>query len=125
MVKVLAHTITEVVGTFEKSKNFGFVVPDNQRITCDIFIPLERTKGAVTGHKVVAEITDYGKGRKNPEGKITEILGHRNDPGTDILSIIKAYHLPTEFPERVMNQAEQVAKPVSEADRQGRFDLRE
>ena len=125
VVKVLAHTITEVVGTFEKSKNFGFVVPDNQRITCDIFIPLERTKGAVTGHKVVAEITDYGKGRKNPEGKITEILGHRNDPGTDILSIIKAYQLPTEFPERVMNQAERVAKPVSEADRQGRLDLRE
>jgi len=125
IVKVLAHSITEVVGTFEKNKNFGFVIPDNQRITCDIFIPLERSKGAVTGHKVVAEITDYGKGRKNPEGKIIEILGHSNDPGTDILSIVKAYQLPTEFPERVLNQAERVAKPVSVADMQGRLDLRE
>jgi len=125
IVKILAHSITEVVGTFEKSKHFGFVVPDNQRITWDIFIPLEKTKGAVTGHKVVVEITDYGKGRKSPEGKVMEILGHGNDPGTDILSIIKAYQLPAKFPERVLNQAERVAKPVSKADMQGRLDLRE
>lgn len=123
--KVLSHGITEVVGTFEKSKSFGFVVPDNQRITKDIFVPLEHTKGAVTGHKVVVELTDYGTGRKNPEGRVVEILGHQNDPGTDILSIVRAYQIPTEFPERVLNQAERVAKPVSEADRQGRLDLRQ
>ncbi len=125
VVAVLAHGITEVVGTFERSKNFGFVVPDNQRIGKDIFVPLERSKRAVTGHKVVVELTDYGKGRKNPEGRVTEILGHANDPGTDILSIVRAYDLPAEFPERVLNQAERVAKPVSEADFEGRLDLRD
>jgi ribonuclease R len=125
IVEILAHSITEVVGTFEKSKNFGFVVPDNQRITCDIFIPLEHSRGAVTGHKVVVEITDYGKGRRNPEGRVTEILGHSSDPGTDVLSIVKAYQIPVEFPEKVLNQAERVAKPVSEADMQGRMDLRD
>ncbi len=125
VVEVLAHGIRSVVGTFEKSKNFGFVIPDNQRITRDIFIPLEHTKGAVTGHKVVAELMDYGTGRKNPEGRVTEILGHSSDPGTDILSIVRAYQIPTEFSEKVLNQAERNAKPVSEADMWGRMDLRE
>ncbi len=125
VVEVLAHGIRSVVGTFEKSKNFGFVIPDNQRITRDIFIPLEHTKGAVTGHKVVAELTDYGTGRMNPEGRVTEILGHSSDPGTDILSIVRAYQIPTEFSEKVLNQAERNAKPVSEADMWGRMDLRE
>ncbi len=125
ITKILAHSVTQVVGTFEKSKSYGFVIPDNQRITKDIFIPLEHTRGAVTGHKVVVELTDYGAGRKSPEGKVIEILGHSNDPGTDILSIVRAYDLPVEFPERVLNQAERVAKPVSEADMQGRTDLRD
>lgn len=125
ITKVLSHSVTEVIGTFERSKNFGFVIPDNQRINRDIFIPLERTRGAVTGQKVTAEITDYGRGRKNPEGKITRILGEASDPETEVLSVIMAYGLPTEFPERVENQAERVAKPVSEADREGRLDLRE
>lgn len=125
ITKVLAHSVTEVIGTFERSKNFGFVIPDNQRINRDIFIPLERTRGAVTGQKVTAEITDYGRGRKNPEGRITQILGEASDPETEVLSIIMAYGLPMEFPERVENQAERVAKPVSAADRAGRLDLRE
>lgn len=125
ITKVLAHSVTEVIGTFERSKNFGFVIPDNQRINRDIFIPLERTRGAVTGQKVTAEITDYGRGRKNPEGRIAQILGEASDPETEVLSIIMAYGLPTEFPERVENQAERVAKPVSAADRAGRLDLRE
>lgn len=125
VIQVLSHSITEVVGTFEKSKSFGFVVPDNQRITRDIFIPLEHTRGAVNGHKVVAELTDYGAGQKSPEGRVIEILGHSNDPGTDILSIVRAYQIPMEFPERVLNQAERNAKPVSEADMRGRMDLRE
>lgn len=125
ILQVLSHSVTEVVGTFEKSKSFGFVVPDNQRITRDIFIPLEHTRGAVSGHKVVVELTDYGAGRKSPEGRIIEILGHSNDPGTDILSIVRAYQIPMEFSEKVLNQAERIAKPVSEADRQGRLDLRQ
>ena len=125
ITKVLSHGVTEVIGTFEKSKNFGFVVPDNQRINRDIFIPLERARGAVTGQKVTAEITDYGKGRKNPEGRVTKILGEASDPATEVLSIILAYGIPAEFPEKVLHQAERVASPVSEADRKGRLDLRE
>ncbi len=74
-------------------------MPDNQKLAQDIFIPIERSKGAVDGHKVVVEITDYGKNGKKPEGKIVEILGHINDPGTDILSIVRGFDLPTEFPE--------------------------
>lgn len=125
IVRVVERTMTHIVGTYEKSKNFGFVRPDNTRISCDVFIPIERSKGAVTGHKVVVELTDYGKGGRNPEGKVVEILGHINDPGVDILSIVKGYDLPMEFPEKVLNQAERVAKEVSEADMAGRRDLRD
>ena len=124
VVKVMSHAITQVVGTFEKNKAFGFVVPDNQKIAQDIFVSKERSKGAVTGHKVVVEITDYGKSGRKPEGKVVEILGHINDPGVDIMSIVKAYDLPVAFPEKVLNQAERVAQDVSEADMNGRVDLR-
>lgn len=122
---ILMHGIEQVVGTYDKCKSFGFVIPDNEKLNTDIFIPVERSKGAVTGHKVVAQITDYGDTKHKPEGKIIEILGHVNDPGVDILSIVKGFALPTEFPERVLNQAERVAKEVSEADRAGRKDLRQ
>lgn len=124
VVRVLAHEITELVGNYEKSSNFGFVVPDNLRFTKDIFIPAEFSRGAVNGHKVLVEITDYGSKNKNPEGRIKQIIGHINDPGTDILSIVYAYELPMEFPDKVMNQAEKVSSDVSQADREGRLDLR-
>lgn len=124
IIRILERGITQLVGTYEKGKSFGFVRPDNTKIACDIFVPAERSKGAVTGHKVVVEITKYGKENKNPEGRIVEILGHVNDPGVDILSIVKGYELPVEFPEKVLNQAERVAKEVSPADREGRRDLR-
>lgn len=127
VVNILERGLKTVVGTFERGKSFGFVVPDNKKLPDDIYIPLERSKGAVDGHKVVVEITDYGKGYKGkrPEGKIIEILGHINDPGVDILSIVKGFDLPTEFSERVLNQAERVAKDVSLADMEGRKDLRQ
>lgn len=124
IVRVLSHGTTRLVGYFQKNKNFGFVIPDNQRFVKDVFVPLERSKGAVTGHKVVVELTKYGGENKKPEGKIVEILGHVNDPGTDIMSIVKGYDLPMEFPEKVLNQAERVAKDVSAADMAGRMDIR-
>lgn len=124
IVKVLEHGKTTIVGTYEASKTFGFVVPDNARFTQDIFVPLEHSMGAVAGHKVLVEITEFGGNGKKPEGKIAEILGHINDPGTDILAIAKDYELPMEFSEKVLNQAMRVAKPVSEADMAGRLDLR-
>ena len=125
ITKILSHGTTTLVGYFQKNKSFGFVIPDNQRFVQDVFVPLERSKGAVTGHKVVVELTKYGDNNKKPEGKVIEILGHVNDPGVDIMSIVKGYDLPTEFPEKVLNQAERVAKDVSTADMAGRMDLRE
>ena len=126
VVRILARGMTQVVGTYEVSRNnYGFVIPDNSKLPSDIFIPKENSKGAVTGSKVVAEITSYGGEDRNPEGKIVEILGHVNDPGVDILSIVKGYEIPAVFGERVMNQAERVAGEVSEADRAGRRDLRD
>ncbi len=124
VTKILARGIEEVVGTYEENKNFGFVCPDNLKFSQDIFIPLRDSKGAVDGHKVVVKITDYGSERRNPEGKVVEILGHVNDPGTDILSIVKGFDLPCEFSEKVLNQAERVGKEVSDQDREGRLDLR-
>lgn len=124
IVKILSHGLTKVVGTYQKSKSFGFVIPDLEKISTDIYIPAEGSKGAVTGHKVVVELTDYGDDKHKPEGRITEILGHVNDPGVDILSIVKGYDLPVEFEEKLLNQAERVGKPVPEADMAGRRDLR-
>lgn len=125
VVKIIARGINQIVGTYQSSKNFGFVVPDNGKLPCDIFVPVERSKGAVNGHKVVVELTDYGSDHKNPEGKVVEILGHINDPGVDIMSIVRGYELPVEFGEKVMNQVERVAREVSEADMAGRRDLRD
>ncbi len=125
IVKILKRGTSQLVGYYERSKNFGFVRADSAKFAKDIFIPHERSKGAVTGHKVVVELTSYGGEGKKPEGKIVEILGHSNDPGVDILSIIKGYDLPIEFPEKVLNQAERISTPVTEADRKNRTDLRE
>lgn len=126
IINVISRANNTVVGTFSKERNhYGFVIPDNQRINQDIFVPVERSKGAQDGHKVVVEISDYGNDHRSPEGKIIEILGHINDPGVDILSVIRGYDIPHEFPERVMNQAERVNDEVSEADMAGRRDLRD
>ena len=162
--RVLDRANRTVVGYYQKSKSYGFVVPDNRRIGQDIFIPQGKDLGAVTGHKVVVEITSYGtegkgsgrrggelsggkgpdgrggklsgekgldgRGRelsagKSPEGVVTEILGHVNDPGVDILSLVRAYDLPEEFPHEVMGQAGRMPDEVTEKERAGRKDLRE
>lgn len=125
ITNIVARGFSTLVGTFQKSSNFGFVIPDNAKMVTDIFISQERSKGAVEGHKVVVELTEYGSDTKKPEGKIIEILGHINDPGVDIMSIIRGYDLPTEFNEKVMNQTERVSSEVSEADMLGRLDLRD
>ena len=125
IVTVVNRGMTQIVGTFESCKSYGFVIPDNPKISADIYIAKEHKKGAVDGHKVIVELTDYGKPGRNPEGKVVEILGHKNDPGVDILSLVHAYGLNVEFPERVMNQAEKVYDEIIEADYAGREDLRD
>ena len=122
---VIKRAHETLVGTYDKSANrYGFVKPDNSRINRDIFIPLERSLNALDGQKVVCEIIDYGTERQSPEGRITEILGYVDEPGVDILSVIRGFDLPAEFPERVLNQANRVPDAVSESDLRGRRDLR-
>ena len=123
--RIVKRGTDRIVGLYQESRNFGFVIPDNERYTRDIFVPKEDSGGAVNGHKVVVELVSYGTDRKSPEGKVVEILGHISDPGTDILSIVKGYDLPVEFPEKVMRQAERVPDRISDADMQGRTDLRD
>ena len=126
VVDILEHSTNIVVGTYDAAKNrFGFVIPDNCRFSQDIFIPIENSMGAADGHKVVVEITDYGTAQKSPEGKVIEILGHIGDPGVDILSILKAYNVAGDFPEKVMNQAEKVPNELIDTDYNKRVDLRE
>lgn len=124
IVRVISHGVTRVVGLYEKCKNFGFVRPDNQRYLTDIYIPAGGEAGAMEGSKVVVELTSYGGEHMKPEGRVAEVIGHVNDPGTDILSIVMDMGIKTEFPEKVLNQAARVGKPVSEADCAGRRDLR-
>ncbi len=125
IVNILERGRSELVGTFEKSKNFGFVIPDNQKFGKDIFIPKEFTKGAVSGHKVVVRITNYGDEAQNPEGKVLEILGHVNDPGVDIMSVIKAYDIPVDFPEEVMRSLNHVPEEIDQKETANRLDIRE
>ena len=113
VIRVLEHANEEVVGYYQKNKNFGFVIPDNQKLAMGIFIPQGCDMGAVTGHKVVVKITDFGSEKHKPEGRVTEIIGHVNDPGTDILSIVRAYGLPEAFPQEVMEEIEDIPDHVT------------
>ncbi len=124
IIKVLDKGFKHIVGTFEQSKSFGFVIPDEKRMYKDIFIPKKYTMGAVTGHKVVVEIIKQAEEGKKPEGKVTEIIGHINDPGVDILSIIKQFDLPTDFDDLVYKQIENIPSEVLEEEKIDRFDLR-
>lgn len=126
IVRIVERANKQVVGTYQDEKFYGIVISDDKRLTKEIFIPKGANMGAVDGHKVVVEIVRYPEtGRGNPEGKVIEILGHKNDPGVDILSIIRKYQLPEAFPEDVMEEAEQVPETISEEEIQGRRDLRD
>lgn len=123
VVKVLERGTKEIVGTFQREADYGFVLCDNQKFSKDVYISPKNSIGIRDGEKVVAEITDYGSPRRKPEGRITEKLGNLHSPGADILAIVKSYQIPSEFPERVLNQAMRVPDHVQEADRSGREDL--
>ncbi|MGE6257473.1 ribonuclease R [Heyndrickxia sporothermodurans] len=125
VVRILERGITEIVGTYTESKYFGFVIPDDKKFGSDIFIPKSANKGAVEGHKVVVQLTAYPEGRKNAEGEVVQILGHKNDPGVDILSVIYKYGLPQAFPEEVLQQANDVPESIDENEIGNRRDLRD
>jgi ribonuclease R len=125
VIRIVKRGVEEIVGTFMDSKNFGFVVPDDKRIPNDVFIPKESTKGAVDGHKVLVKITAYPEGRNSAEGEVIEILGHKNDPGVDIISVIYKHGLPKEFPSDALQQAENVPDQINPDEITDRRDLRE
>ena len=127
IVNIISRAITDVVGTYEsagKMGSYGFVIPDDNKITDDIFIPSDSRMSVPDGMKVVVHIEKYGDRFHNCEGRITELIGMKDDPGVDIESVIRSYGLPGEFKPNVLKQADNVAKPVSEADMAGRRDLR-
>jgi ribonuclease R len=124
IIRILERGVKEIVGTYTESKNFGFVIADDKKIANDIFIPKNASNGAVEGHKVVVRLTTYPEGRMSAEGEVIDILGHKNDPGVDILSVIHKHGLPGPFPEEVIKQANDVPETISEEDVKGRRDLR-
>ena len=125
IIRILSRANDKIVGTFEKSPHFGFVVPDDKRIYQDIFIPKEQMNGAKTGQKVVAKVTDWPEKRRNPEGKIIEVLGNSDKPGVDILSIIKKYDLPLEFKEDVEEYTASIPEEIPDIEYKRRRDLRD
>ena len=124
VLKVIERGTHDIVGTYQSSGKYGFVVPDNQRFSKDIFVQKERSLGAVSGHKVVVRITDYGDEKRKPEGAIIKIIGHINDPGTDILSIVEGFEIPSEYPVEVMKQLDSIPSEVDSKDYAGRKDIR-
>ena len=124
IIKIIRHEKNTVVGTFQKNRNFGFVVPDDKNFGTDIFISKANWGKARNRHKVLVQITKYPEKGKNAEGKIIEVLGGVNEAGVDMLSLIKQYELPYKFPEEVVNEAKAFGTKIAESDMQNRKDLR-
>ena len=124
VIRVLQRANEEVVGTFERSRRFAFVTADDKRLGYDIFIPGDETGQARDGDKVVVKMTAWPAPRRNPEGKVIAVLGHKDQPGTDILSIVHKYRLPVEFPAKVMQAAAEIVDTIDPAEISKRKDLR-
>ena len=122
--KIIKHEKDTLVGTFQKSENFGFVVPDDKSLGTDIFISKSNFGKARNGHKVLVQITKYPEKGKNAEGKIIEILGDPNQAGVDMLSLIKEYNLPSIFPEQVVEEAKKFGDKIDPKDITNRVDCR-
>lgn len=126
VVRVVTRANTQMVGLFQtQDGGYAFVIPDDKRVIRDIFIPKHAFNGAMDGHKVVVRIVSYPEGRAAAEGEVIEILGHKNDPGVDIISIIRKHMLPEAFPDEVMEEATEVPEAIAESDLVGRRDLRD
>ncbi|MBN9655953.1 ribonuclease R [Halobacillus sp. GSS1] len=125
VIRILERATTRVVGTYESSRNFGFVIADDKRIPNDIFIPKSQNNGAIDGHKVIVNITKFPEDRMSAEGEIVEILGHKNDPGIDIISIIYKHGIKVDFPEEVLQQAADTPDEIHPDEIKNRRDLRD
>lgn len=125
VIRIIERNTHEIVGTYDDNGYFGFVIADDKRIPNDIFIPKGATNGAVDGHKVIVKITKYPEGRMSAEGQVTEILGHKNDPGIDILAIIHKHGIQVDFPDEVIEQATNTADEIDPNEIPNRRDLRD
>lgn len=124
IIRIIERGNRTIIGTYEDSRNFGFVVADDKRISQDIYIPKSERNGAKTGQIVIVEITEWPDKRRNPEGRIAEILGNKGEKGIDILTIIKKYGLPEEFPGDVEDFADRIPDSIPEGEYSRREDLR-
>lgn len=122
--KYSINEIKTLVGTYMDSKSFGFVVPDNKKESKDIFISKKNKNGAKNNSKVVVKITKEGTVNKKPEGKVVEILGKIDEAGVDLLSIVKEYKLPYEFPVKVIEEAKSIEKEINKEEIKNRKDFR-
>ena len=125
VIRILQRANKQVVGTYASGYYFGFVIPDDKRLGCDIFIPKNETGGAQAGDKVVIEITGWAESHRNPEGRVVEVLGNKDQPGIDILSIVRKYQLPEAFPPEVLAEARRIPGTVSPEEIRDRRDLRD
>lgn len=125
VVEIIERGKDTLVGRYEDSQSFGFVIPDNKKFQKDIFIKKSKNMNAMKGHKVVVKITDWGDEEKKPEGEIIEIIGHVDDPETAILSIVKGLDIPTEFSSEVREQAKSMPMLVEKGMAEGRLDYRD
>ena len=122
--EIIERSLTDIVGTYSASERFGFVKPDINNISSDIFIPGKKSKRAQNNDKVLVHIVNYGGGDKRPEGEVVEILGQKGEPGVDVLSVLKSRGVPTKFPHEVLEEAAGVPEKVSAEEIEGRIDYR-
>ena len=125
IARILERAQKEVIGIYEDSKNFGFVIPEDKRISKDIFIPKSKRNGAKSGEIVIVEVTEWPESRRNPEGKITSVLGNKGDKGIDILTIIKKFKLPEKFPKEVEDFVNKYDDIIDSKEADRRVDLRD
>lgn len=125
IIKIISHKKDTVVGTYQNSKNFGFVVPDDSSFGTDIFISKKNKNKAKNNQKVLVKITKYPEKNKNAEGKIIEVIGNIDQAGVDMLCLVKEYNLPYEFPIPVLEEAKVIKQEIDKEDIKNRLDLRE
>ncbi len=125
IIRIVERKVTEIVGEYKEFPSYALILADDKRVSADFLVTKGKEKGAADGHKVIATITKYPEGRFGGEAEIKEVLGHKNDPGMDILSIIYKYNIPQSFSEETLEQAEQVPDTIAEKDLNNRRDLRE
>src|SRR3989338_5221863 len=125
IIRILERGHKTIVGIYEPSGHFGFVIPDDRRISHDIYIPLKYSGKAKRGHAVITEITAYPMKNRNPEGRIIELIGYPDNPDVEIDIVLRKYDVPSKFPIDVLKEADAVQKEVTDEEIIGRLDLRD